>query len=67
MAATLTQELTIRVNISPTNTRLGLTIAGRKIVKILCEINFGESRSSKIAIFAILGALNFVNLVNFSL
>ena len=29
MAATLTQELIIRVNISPTNTRLGLTIAGK--------------------------------------
>ena len=30
-------------------------------------MNFGESRSSKTAAFAILGALNFVNLVNFSL
>ena len=27
-------------------------------------MNFGESRSSKTAAFAILGALNFVNLVN---
>ena len=34
------------------------------VIQILREINFGESRSSKIAIF---GALDFVNLVNFSL
>ena len=33
-------------------------------MQILREINFGESRSSKIAIFAILGPMNFVNLVN---
>ena len=37
------------------------------VLQILREINFGKSRSSKIAVFAILGALNFVNLVNFSL
>ena len=34
---------------------------------ILREIIFGEFRSSEIAIFAILGALNFVHLVIFSL
>ena len=37
------------------------------VIQILSEINFEECRSSKIAIFAILGALNLVNLVNFSL
>ena len=31
------------------------------ITQILREINFGESRSSKIAIFAILGVLNFID------
>ena len=31
------------------------------------EINFGDSRSSKIAVFAILGALNFADFVNGSL
>ena len=31
------------------------------VTKFLREINFGQSRSSKTAIFAILGALNFVN------
>ena len=36
------------------------------ITQILREINFGESRSSKTAIFAIQGALNFVDLVNFT-
>ena len=35
--------------------------------QILCEINFGEFRSCKTAIFAILWALNFVQLVHFSL
>ena len=34
---------------------------------ILREINFAESRRSKIADFVIQGALNFVNLVNFNL
>ena len=34
---------------------------------ILREINFGESKSSKTTVFAILGALNFVDLLNFSL
>ena len=34
---------------------------------ILREINFGEFRSSKNANFDILGALNFVDLVDFSL
>ena len=37
------------------------------IAQILREINFGESRSSKTAVFAILGAVNFVDLVKFSL
>ena len=32
----------------------------------LREINFGECRSSKTTIFVILGALNFVDVVNFS-
>ena len=35
--------------------------------QILREINFGELRSSKITIFAILGALKFVSLVKISL
>ena len=35
------------------------------IIQILSEINFGECRSSKNAIFAILGALNFVSFVKF--
>ena len=37
------------------------------VTQILCEIDFGESRSSKTAIFAILGPLKFVDLVNFIL
>ena len=32
-----------------------------------CEINFEESRSSKSAVFAILGSLKIVNLLNFNL
>ena len=36
-------------------------------MRILHEINFGECRGSKTAVFAILGALNFVDLVYFSL
>ena len=32
------------------------------VTQILREINFGESRTSKMAVFAILGALNFVDL-----
>ena len=35
----------------------------RIFIQILCEINFGESRISKSTVYAILGALNFVNLV----
>ena len=35
--------------------------------QILCEINFEESRSSKPTFFAILVALNFGNLVDFSI
>ena len=44
-------------------------ISGFFVIQILCEINFGESRfrSSKIAVLAIFGALNFVNLVPFGL
>ena len=37
------------------------------VIQILRETNFEESRSCKSGNFAILGALNFVNLVNFSL
>ena len=37
------------------------------VTQILREFIFGESRSSKTASFAILGALKFVDLVNFSL
>ena len=37
------------------------------ITQILREINFGELRSSKIEVFAILEALNLVDLVYFSL
>ena len=37
------------------------------ITQILREINFGEIRSAKTAVFAIFGTLNFVNLVNYSL
>ena len=36
-------------------------------IQILCEINFGESRSSKTAILAILEALKMVHLANFSI
>ena len=39
------------------------------VIQILCDFNFGESRSSslKLPFFAILGALNFLHLVEFSL
>ena len=37
------------------------------VSEILREINFVDSRSAKTTIFAILGAVNFVHLVNFSL
>ena len=37
------------------------------ITQILREINFEESGSAKNAVFAILGAVNFVHLVNISL
>ena len=37
------------------------------ITQILREINFGDSWSCKTAVFAIYGALNFVNLVCFTL
>ena len=36
------------------------------VTQILREIIFGESKSCKIAVFTISGALNFVILVNFS-
>ena len=36
------------------------------VIQILREFNFGESKSSKTAIFAIFGALNFVKLVHLS-
>ena len=39
------------------------------VIQILREINFGECRRPKtaiFAIFAILGAMNFIDLVNFS-
>ena len=35
-------------------------------IQVLLEINFGESRSCKTVIWAIFGALNFVNFVHFS-
>ena len=38
-----------------------------RITEILREINFEDSRGAKSAVFAILGAVNFVHLVNFSL
>ena len=34
---------------------------GFSVIQILREINFGESRSSKTAVFAIFWVLNFVN------
>ena len=37
------------------------------IAQILREINFGESRSSKTVIFAILVALNSIQLIDFGL
>ena len=37
------------------------------IIQILREIKFGEYWSSKTAVFATFEALNFVDLVNFSL
>ena len=36
------------------------------VIQILREINLGESRCSETAVFAILGARNFVDLVNFA-
>ena len=44
-----------------------MEILGFSVTQILCEINFGESKSLKSAIFAILRALNYVDMVNFSL
>ena len=50
---------------------LEMTLASRLSTQvslhILREINFVDSRSAKTAIFAILGAVNFVHLVNISL
>ena len=42
-------------------------ISGIFITQILREINFWDSRNAKTAIFAILRAVDFVNLVNFIL
>ena len=36
------------------------------VTQVFREINFAESRSAETANLAILGALNFVNLVEFS-
>ena len=44
-----------------------MEISGYFCLQILREIKFGESRNSKPAIFAIFGAVKFVNLVHFSL
>ena len=41
-----------------------MLLSGFFVTQILREINFGESRSSETAVFAIFRALNFVNLVN---
>ena len=38
-----------------------------RITQILREINFVDSRSAKTAVFAILGAANFVHLIDFCL
>ena len=38
-----------------------------QILREMREINFGESKSAETAIFAIFGALNSVDLVNFCL
>ena len=40
---------------------------GFSIIQIIREIDLGEFRSSEIAYITILGALNFENVVNFSL
>jgi len=37
------------------------------VTRILCEIGVGESRTSKNGVFAILAALNLVNLADISL
>ena len=44
-----------------------MKISEFSVSQILCEINFGESRSIETGIIAILGALTFVNFVNISL
>ena len=44
-----------------------MEISGFYVTQILREINFGEFRSPKTAIFAILRVLKFVNLMNFNL
>ena len=36
-------------------------------IRFYVKLNFGESRNSKPAVFAIFGALNFIDFVNFSL
>ena len=39
----------------------GYSVMNFSVIQILCEINVGESRSSKMANFAILESLTFVN------
>ena len=41
--------------------------SGVSVTQILREINFGDSRRCKTAVFAILGTLNFVGLANLAL
>ena len=41
-------------------------ISDFSVIQILREINFGASRNFKTAFFAIIGAQNFVDLVNFN-
>ena len=45
----------------------GVEISGFSVTEILCEINYEESRSSKMPVFCELVALNLVHLVDFSL
>ena len=44
-----------------------MLLSGFSVTQILREINFGESRSSKTAVFAIFGPLTVGHSVNFSL
>ena len=47
------------------NSHVGFLNKG-PITQILCEINFGQFRSYKTAVFALFGAVKFDNLVNYS-